>query len=108
LESLLIRLPLIRPFFRICPLPCYLWRKHTSDGGALVTQRGVVWDTVAGATADVQKTSDGTGSGSYVSHVTGLTPGETYYLRAYAINVADTSYGEERIFTTLDSVLVPR
>jgi pectin methylesterase-like acyl-CoA thioesterase len=78
-----------------------------SDGGALVTQRGVVYDTVAGATTDVHKTSDGTGSGSFVSHVTGLTPGETYYLRAYAINVADTSYGEERIFTTLDSVLVP-
>ena len=78
-----------------------------SDGGALVTQRGVVWDTAAGPTVNNYKTSDGTGSGAFVSHVTGLTPGETYYLRAYAINIADTSYGEERIFTTLDSILVP-
>lgn len=78
-----------------------------SDGGALVTQRGVVWDTLTGATVNDNMTSDGTGSGSFISQVTGLFPGETYYLRAYAINIADTSYGEEYTFTTLDSVLVP-
>ena len=78
-----------------------------TDGGALVTQRGVVWDTATGPAVDKYKTTDGTGSGSYVSQVTGLTPGETYYLRAYAINIADTSYGEERIFAALDSILIP-
>jgi pectin methylesterase-like acyl-CoA thioesterase len=78
-----------------------------NDGGALITGRGVVWDTISHPTVKSNKTSDGTGSGSFVSFVTGLTPGESYFLRAYAINKADTSYGEERTFTTLDSVLVP-
>ncbi len=78
-----------------------------SDGGALVTERGVAWDTAANPTVNHSRTIDGTGSGAFVSHVTGLIPGETYYLRAYAINIADTAYGEERVFTTLDSVLVP-
>jgi len=78
-----------------------------SDGGALVTQRGVAWDTAVNPTVNHARTLDGTGSGAFTSLVTGLTPGENYYLRAYAINVADTSYGEERIFTTLDSILVP-
>ena len=78
-----------------------------SDGGAAVTERGVVWDTTASPTTGDNKTSDGSGSGSFVSHVTGLTPGTEYYLRAYATNKAGTSYGEIKTFTTLDSVVVP-
>ena len=78
-----------------------------NDGGALVTQRGVVWDTTSGPTVEDSKTSDGSGSGTFVSHVTGLIPGKSYFLRAYAINKADTAYGETRTFTTLDSLSVP-
>ena len=78
-----------------------------SDGGSVVTERGVVWDTAADPTIEDSKTSDGSGSGSFVSQVTGLTPGTTYHLRAYATNKAGTSYGEEKIFGTLDSIVIP-
>ncbi len=78
-----------------------------SDGGAPVTERGVVWNTTGSATIDDDKTSDGTGSGTFVSYVSGLTPGTDYYLRAYATNKAGTNYGEERIFTTLATIVVP-
>jgi pectin methylesterase-like acyl-CoA thioesterase len=78
-----------------------------SDGGSVVTEKGVVWDTAAGPTINDSRTSDGSGSGSFVSQVTGLTPGTTYHLRAYATNKAGTSYGEVRTFATLDSIVVP-
>ena len=34
----------------------------------------------------------------------GLSPGTTYYVRAYAVNSAGTSYGSELLFTTLTEV----
>ncbi len=78
-----------------------------SDGGSPVTARGVCWDTTSSPTIANDKTSDGTGSGTFVSQATGLKSGTTYYLRAYATNMAGTSYGNEVSFTTLDSTLVP-
>lgn len=79
----------------------------STDGGAPVTARGVVWDTASAPTVAGHKTNDGTGSGSFVSTVTNLTAGRTYHLRAYATNSAGTSYGSEVVFTTLDSTQVP-
>ena len=78
-----------------------------SDGGSVVTARGVVWGMSSSPTINDNKTTDGTGSGAFVSQVTGLIPGTTYYLRAYATNDAGTSYGEEFSFATLDSTDVP-
>ncbi len=78
-----------------------------SDGGSAVTVRGVVWNKTGTPTISDSKTEDGTGSGAFISNVSGLTAGTTYYIRAYAINDAGTSYGEEVHFTTLDSTLVP-
>lgn len=38
--------------------------------------------------------------GHFAMSITNLTPGTTYYIRAYSTNATGTSYGEERIFTT--------
>lgn len=78
-----------------------------ADGGAPVTARGVCWNTSGSPTIADDKTSDGEGSGSFSSNVTGLTPGTSYYLRAYATNEAATAYGEEMTFTTLATIVVP-
>ena len=76
----------------------------TSDGGASITAGGVVWSTTANPTiALTTKTSNGTGTGSFTSTLTNLTPKTTYYVRAYAINSAGTGYGNEITFTTTDS-----
>jgi hypothetical protein len=69
----------------------------TSDNGAAVLARGVCWSaTPAPSTANFT-TSDGTGTGSFVSSITGLTPGTPYYARAYATNSVGTAYGNEII-----------
>jgi uncharacterized protein (TIGR02145 family) len=76
----------------------------TSDGRASITARGVVWSTNTNPTISLStKTTDGTGSGSFSSTLTNLTPKTTYYVRAYASNSAGTGYGNEISFTTLDS-----
>ena len=79
----------------------------TADGGATVTTRGVCWATtlnpVIGAT---NTTSNGTGTGVFVSNITGLLPGTAYHVRAYATNSAGTAYGADVPFTT-NPVLIP-
>ena len=73
----------------------------TADGGATVTARGICWSTSQNPTVDGSHTTDGTGTGSFTSSMTGLTANTTYYVRAYATNSAGTAYGEEVSFTTL-------
>ncbi len=72
----------------------------TSDGGASVTARGVCWSTSSNPTTGNSKTTNGTGTGSFTSSITGLTANTKYYLKAYATNSAGTSYGDEVSFTT--------
>ena len=75
----------------------------TSDGGASVTVRGVCWSTSQNPTVNDSHTTDGSGTGSFTSNITGLTANTTYYVRAYATNSAGTAYGEEVTFTTLSA-----
>jgi hypothetical protein len=75
----------------------------TSDGGAAVTARGVCWSITPSPAITGNHTSDGVGSESFVSSISGLTPNTIYYVRAYATNSAGTSYGTQQSFTTLKS-----
>jgi len=72
----------------------------SNDGGAEVTVRGVCWSTSQNPTTADNKTSTGTGEGSFNSLITGLTPSTTYYLRAYATNSIGTAYSNEISFIT--------
>ena len=73
----------------------------TADGGATVTARGICWSTSQNPTISGSHTTDGTGTGSFTSSMTGLAANTTYYVRAYATNSAGTAYGEQVSFTTL-------
>ncbi|MFH1242584.1 MAG: DUF1566 domain-containing protein [Pseudomonadota bacterium] len=72
----------------------------TSDGGSSVTAKGVCWSTAANPTTSDSHTSDGTGTGSFTSSITGLSPGTTYHVRAYATNSVGPGYGSDVSFTT--------
>ena len=65
-----------------------------------VTERGICWGTSPEPTTMVPATTEGDGRGYYTLDLTGLTPGTTYYVRAYAINGKGTTYGAEISFTT--------
>ena len=80
----------------------------TADGGSSITSRGVCWSTSAAPTIALStKTSDGTGTGSFVSSLTGLAASTLYHVRSYAINAIGTSYGNEVTFTTSAPVTNP-
>ncbi len=78
----------------------------SGNGGSTVTQRGICWsaDTIPSIADNL--TTDSLGKGSFISNIKGLSPNKIYHLRAYASNIAGTSYGKEIIFRTLlpDSV----
>ncbi len=77
----------------------------TSDGGATVTVLGVCWSTNQSPTIADSHTSDGTGTGTYVSSLTGLNATTTYYVRAYATNSVGTAYGNQVSFTSLPNII---
>ena len=76
----------------------------SADGGSTVTARGVVWSTNPTPVVSLtSKTSNGTGTGTFSSSLTSLSPNTTYYVRAYATNSAGTAYGNEISFKTNSS-----
>ena len=74
------------------------------DGGATVTARGVCWSTSQNPTVSDSHTTDGNGTGSFTSNITGLNPLTTYYVRAYATNSEGTTYGNQVSFTTPEAL----
>ncbi len=69
----------------------------TDDGGLTIAERGVCWSTSSNPTISDSKTTDGSGTGSYSSSLSGLTSGGVvYYVRAYATSsTGSTVYGDE-------------
>jgi len=68
------------------------------DGNNTVTNRGVCWsDSEYPNIINNYNgfTSDGNGIGGFISNITGLNNNTLYYIRAYAINVLGTSYGNQ-------------
>ncbi|SHJ07313.1 Por secretion system C-terminal sorting domain-containing protein [Hymenobacter daecheongensis DSM 21074] len=85
----------------IAPTSATLGGNVTADGGATVTERGVVYVAGTGTpTTSNTKVQIGTGTGSFSQTITGLTASTQYTVRAYAINSAGTSYGSNITFTT--------
>ncbi len=72
----------------------------TSDGGAAVMVRGVCWSNTQNPSISNSTTSNGPGKGSFVSSMTGLMPGTTYYLKSYGTNAVGTGYSSQSTFTT--------
>ncbi len=81
----------------------------TSEGGASITERGVVYSATA---TNADPLIDGAGvvkvittgtTGAFTIPVTGLTQGTGYSYKAYAINSQGTSYTSAGTFTTLNT-----
>jgi len=76
----------------------------TSDGGATVTARGLVYGATVNPAiggAGITQAASGSGTGIFTANISGLTANTTYHVRAYATNSEGTSYGADVTFTTL-------
>ncbi|MBN1227373.1 MAG: Ig-like domain-containing protein, partial [Deltaproteobacteria bacterium] len=69
------------------------------NGGASITECGMVYSTSESPTTDDNKIVASDCSGETIS-LTGLSPDTTYYVRAYAISINGTGYSAETSFTT--------
>lgn len=76
-----------------------------SDGGALITAKGICWSTTSNPTLSDSITTDSAGMGNFTSNLSGLIGGTTYYVRAYASNIAGTAYGNQQSFVTFSALL---
>ena len=81
----------------------------TSDGGSSIISKGVCWSSSSSSPTIAlnTKTSNGSGTDSFSSSLTGLNSATTYYIRAYATNSAGTAYGNAVSFNTLAGVSSP-
>ena len=79
----------------------------TSQGSSAVTARGICWSLSQNPAIAGSHTSDGTGTGTFTSNITGLNPNTPYNARAYATNSAGTAYGSQMSFTTTGTGTVP-
>jgi len=64
----------------------------TYNGGSPVTAQGLCWSTSTNPTISNSINT------SFTATMTGLSPNTTYYVRAYATNLAGTGYGNEISF----------
>jgi len=78
-----------------------------SDGGAAITERGVVYSTSANPTIANSKVTDAGTGATFTASLTGLTASTTYYARAYAINSVGTAYGNSITFQTAQTPAAP-
>ncbi len=74
----------------------------TNNGGAEITQRGVVYGTVINPTlADCAGfTENGSVDGAFVSQMDWMNCNTTYFIRAYAVNAIGIGYGNQIIVST--------
>jgi len=73
----------------------------TNDGGASITDKGIVWNTSGTPTlSDNAYSSGATGTGTFNGSLTGLSAGTKYYVRAYASNSVGDGYSAEVNFIT--------
>lgn len=72
------------------------------DGGYAITQRGVVYSRTHSVPVygTDSSTTNGSGTGTFTTTLSGLTPSSLYYYRAYAINAIGTFYGSIRTIST--------
>jgi hypothetical protein len=70
-----------------------------ADGDAEIISRGVCWGVALNPTISDNITTEGSGTGSFTSSLTGLTVGIEYHVRAYATSSDGTAYGSDISFT---------
>jgi uncharacterized protein (TIGR02145 family) len=74
-----------------------------SNGGAAIIKCGLLWSTMNNTpTFTDSMVISTTVNGAFTSNMTGLEFNKTYYVRAFAINSIDTSFGSVVSFSTVN------
>jgi hypothetical protein len=79
--------------------------ENITDGGGTILSKGIQWSDVADFSTVLGANNEGTGTADFASTITGLTVGDTYYVRAYAQNEVGTGYGQ--VIGFVSNITVP-
>lgn len=81
----------------------HLHGETISDSGLVITEYGVLWDTLSVFSCEksLGKKVLGAGIGSFSHVISDLKNGATYYTKAFAKNNAGISYGEMKAFVII-------
>ena len=71
-----------------------------TDGGGTISSKGIQWSEFADFSTILGAIDAGTGTSDFTETMTGLTPGNTYYVRAYVQNEAGIAYGDVIAFVS--------
>ena len=79
------------------------------DGGSAILTRGFVWGTDENPTLALNGglVEKGSGLGVFTETITGLTPGTTYWARAFATNSEGTAYGVQKMIEVPSALSLP-
>jgi uncharacterized protein (TIGR02145 family) len=72
----------------------------SSGGGNATSERGICYNTSPNPTTSNFKIANGSGAGTFVCVMYGLSSNTLYYIRAYAIKSGVTTYGNQVTCTT--------
>ena len=75
----------------------------TADGGNPITDKGICYASHLNPKFNENNKTAGNGLGPFTVDLTGLEPNTVYHVRAYAATAADTAYGADVEFKTLES-----
>jgi hypothetical protein len=75
--------------------------------GSVVSSRGICWSTSPVPTIANSVLPNVDSTETFTGVMTGLTAGTTYYVRAFAVNIVGTAYGNTLSFKTLDASNIP-
>jgi hypothetical protein len=75
--------------------------------GSVVSSRGICWSTSPLPTTLNNVLSNIDSTETFTGVMTALTAGTTYYVRAFAVNIVGTAYGNTLTFTTLNAPNIP-
>ncbi|MEI7831492.1 MAG: Ig-like domain-containing protein, partial [Prolixibacteraceae bacterium] len=78
-----------------------------SDGGSPITSKSIYWSTSPSMTPKDSASTAGSGTSSFISHMSGLTAGTTYYVKAWAANSMGKSYGNQLSFVPFKLEAMP-
>ncbi|MFZ4521489.1 MAG: fibrobacter succinogenes major paralogous domain-containing protein [Bacteroidales bacterium] len=94
------------PVTNITPTAATCGGTITAAQSNAIIERGVCWSAGHIPTIADTKTSNGSGSGTFISEMTGLSYNTTYTVRMYATGISGTDYGDALSFSTKPEELV--
>jgi hypothetical protein len=77
----------------------------SSTGGTIISEKGIIWSLTATAAIADHTVPIENGSASFFKKIEALPTGAVIYIKAYAINGADTGYGNLISFSTATTIL---